>query len=63
MDTAIEASIHVHKKDGGIMTFKEFDNGLYFYDVADNNSCYSKNEINAYWFILSVESNKNKSRG
>jgi hypothetical protein len=41
------------------MIFKEFENGLYFYDAAENNSCYSKNEIKAYSFILSVESNKN----
>jgi hypothetical protein len=58
MDTAVEAAIHVHKKDGTIMSFKEFENGLYFYDVADCNENNYRNQVNSYSFILSVDSNK-----
>jgi hypothetical protein len=35
MDTSIEAAMHVHRKDGTIMTFREYQTGLYYYDVAD----------------------------
>jgi uncharacterized membrane protein len=61
MDTAIEPAIHVHKTDGTIMTFNEYENGLYFYDVAATQNSKTSNEVNAintYSFILSVENNK-----
>jgi hypothetical protein len=35
MDTSVEAAMHVHCKDGTIMTFREYQTGLYYYDVAD----------------------------
>ena len=40
MDTAKEADIDVHRLDGSIMKFKEFESGLYYFDmkVSDNNS-------------------------
>jgi hypothetical protein len=53
MDTAVEAAIHVYKKDGTIMSFKEYQNGLYIYDVPDPKS-FSKynNEVTAYSFYF-----------
>jgi hypothetical protein len=58
MDTAVEAAIHVYKKDGTIMSFKEYKNGLYFYDVTDPTSRNYSTEISAFTFIYSVETNK-----
>jgi hypothetical protein len=59
MDIAIEPAIHVHKTDGTTMTFNEYENGLYVYDVAATQNSKTSNEVNANSFILSVESNKN----
>jgi hypothetical protein len=51
MDTSVEATMNVHRKDGSIMQFKEYHSGLYYFDylflntVADNQSMYTRREI------------------
>ena len=62
MDTSVEASINVHRKNGTVMKFKEYDSGLYYYDagikaVVDNNNS-SNSKHNAYIFVNTVAGNK-----
>ena len=38
MDTSEEASISVHHQDGSIMKFIEYQSGLYYYDVEQEDS-------------------------
>jgi hypothetical protein len=35
MDTSVESAMHVHRADGTLMTFQEYNKlGLYFYDAV-----------------------------
>ena len=54
MDTSIEAAMHVHRKDGTVMTFKEYKSGLYYYNADPKKS----NTTNAYLFLNTVAGNK-----
>jgi hypothetical protein len=54
MDTFIEAAMHVHRKDGTVMTFKEYKSGLYYYNAYPKQS----NTTNAYLFLNTVACNK-----
>jgi hypothetical protein len=58
MDTDVEAAIHVYKQDGTVILFKEYENGLYFYDVEEALESKPKTDANAYSFILTVDANK-----
>ena len=57
MDTAIEPSIDVHKTDGSIMKFMEYTSGLYYYDVAQNDT---KTTVTDYSFVITVAGNKKR---
>ena len=59
MDTSIENAICVHRRDGSVMKFREYESGLYYFDMADSNSINSS--VTAYQpftFIQSVADNK-----
>ena len=56
MDTAQEAAIIVHRKNGSLMKFTEFKNRLYFYDVPNCNN--TKAHVSDYSFVTTVENNK-----
>jgi hypothetical protein len=58
MDTDVEAAIHVYKQDGTIISFNEYENGLYFHDVKETLKSKPKTDTNAYSFILTVDANK-----
>ena len=57
LDTAIEPSLHAHRKDGSIMKFTEHSTGLYVFDSADSSNTTSQN-VSAYTFISTVADNK-----
>jgi hypothetical protein len=50
MDTSVEAAMHVHRKDGTIMTFRDFQSGLYYYDAAEGSSNINSETDDAYTF-------------
>jgi hypothetical protein len=54
MDTSIEVAMHDHRKDGTVMTFKEYKSGLYYYNADPKQS----NTTNAYLFLNTVAGNK-----
>jgi hypothetical protein len=62
MDTSVEAAMHVHRKDGTIMTFKEYRSGLYYYDASTKNSGHNNNltstNVDAYLLLNTVAANK-----
>ena len=64
MDTNREAAILVHRKDGNIMKFIEYESSLYYYDADNNNSKNNKHSnamvTNAYLFLNTVKANKLK---
>jgi hypothetical protein len=59
MDTSVEASMDVHRRDGSIMKFREYKSGLYYYGTgqptAPNNHSSSPNN---YLFLNTVAENK-----
>lgn len=57
MDTSIAATMSVHCKDNSIMTFKEFDYGLYYFDANSSSSNMYSTLNNAYLFLNTVASN------
>jgi hypothetical protein len=57
MDTAVEPTIHVHRKDGSIMKFHEHSTGLYVFDSASSSNCTSES-VSAYTFVSTVAENK-----
>lgn len=65
MDTSVEASMNVHRKDGSIMKFTEYRNGLYKYDAAAKQPINTSNSTVAFYsspdfvFLDLVEENKN----
>jgi hypothetical protein len=60
MDTSVEAAMHVHRKDGTIMKFKEYQSGLYYYDTGNSNSNTINKSVDAYLFLNTVANNKAK---
>ena len=61
MDTAVEACMNVHRKDGSIMKFTEYRSGLYYYDVPKTNTNNNTNEnvdLYSYCFVETVDNNK-----
>jgi hypothetical protein len=58
MDTSVEAAMHVHRKEGSIMTFKEYKSGLYYYDTGNSDSNLNRTTEHAYLFLNTVASNK-----
>ena len=61
MDTAVEAAMIVHKRDGLTMKFKEFSSGLYYYDAAvGSNDNMVNPPVNGYSFVNTVASNKQR---
>jgi hypothetical protein len=58
MDTSVAAAMHVHRKDGTIMTFSEYESGLYYYDTcAHSTAANQSNPTNAYLFLNTVAGN------
>jgi hypothetical protein len=58
MDTSGEAAMHVHRKDGSTMTFREYQSGLYYYN-ASHHTTYPKTKDNSadYLFLTTVAGN------
>ena len=50
MDTDVEPAMCVHRKNGSLMKFVEYGNGLYFHDPSTAE--------NRYTFVTSVDTNK-----
>ena len=57
MDTQVEASINIHRKNGTKTKFKEYKNELYYYDVPVINDKLN-NEVTDYCFVTTVAKNK-----
>ena len=60
MDTSVDAAIHVHRRDGSIMTFTEYQSGLYYFDTGVGSTKSTKNNVDAYVFLTTVAGNKLK---
>jgi hypothetical protein len=58
MDTAVESAMHVHRADGTLMTFQEYELGLYFYNAAYSSPNASSKPKDAYLFLHTVAGNK-----
>jgi hypothetical protein len=61
MDTDIEAAFNVHKKDGTVIKFLEYKNGLYYHDTMKQNKGKQNPKIStdeSYLFVNTVEGNK-----
>jgi hypothetical protein len=54
MDTFVEAAMHIHRKDGTVMKFKEYKSGLYYYNAGPKHS----NTRDAYLFLNTLAENK-----
>jgi len=44
MDTSVEPAMHVHRKDGSIMSFHGYHSGLYYYDAGNSHSSNVSNQ-------------------
>ena len=60
MDTSVEAAMHVHRKDGSIMTFTEFQSGLYFFDTTATYTPNTYSQNSNYLFLSTVADNKSR---
>lgn len=60
METAIEAAMLVHKLDGSVMKFHEYQTGLYYHDVAVERKKVSNNDVIDYSFVNTVAGNKER---
>jgi hypothetical protein len=61
MDTSVEAAMNVHRQDGSIMKFREYQSGLYFYDSHAPSAAVntpSKSTATDYLFITTVAGQK-----
>jgi len=64
MDTSVEACMNVHRKDGSIMKFTEYRNGLYKFDVAARKPINTSNKAVTFYsspdfvFLETVEEHK-----
>ena len=62
MDTAEEAAMIVHRKDGTEMKFIEFKTGLYYYNrkkmPETSNNGNSKDTVSPYSFVQTIAKNK-----
>jgi hypothetical protein len=58
MDTSVKTAMHIHQRDGTVMTlFKEYKSGLYYYNAGPTHS----NTSDAYLFLNTVAENKGNS--
>ena len=55
LDTDLEPTMCVHRKDGSIMRFREHSTGLYVFDSADNHT---NEPVSAYTLVSTVANNK-----
>jgi hypothetical protein len=58
MDTSIEASMNMHRKDGTIMKFKEYQTGLYYFDTGKPRLSNVTSPGQDYLFLNTVAENK-----
>lgn len=58
MDTLLAAAIHVHRKNGTIMTFKEYRSGLYFSDAGSSSTKLNNKTKTTYMFLNTAAGNK-----
>ena len=61
MDTSVEASMNVHRRDGTIMKFREYRSGLYYFDAGASAPPAEPNDTSTtsdYLFLNTVENNK-----
>jgi hypothetical protein len=58
MDSSIENALHVHRKNGTIMTFKECKSGSCYYDAASKSNDHSSEQVEACFFLNAVAHNK-----
>ena len=65
MDNDFKVALCVHKKNGEIMKFIEYDIGLYSYDAKDHNflsNTHSSTDINDYIFLILFVVSKNNTQ-
>jgi hypothetical protein len=58
MDSDIEAAMLVHRKDGSIIKFVEFSNGLYYFDTKEEQQNKKNKVSDNYLFVNTVAANK-----
>jgi hypothetical protein len=58
MDSSVDNALHVHRKNGTIMTFREYKSGLYYYDAANKNNNHSSTQVEGYLFLNTVAQKK-----
>jgi hypothetical protein len=58
MDSSIENALHVHRKNGTIMTFKEHKSGSHCYDAASKSNDHGSKQVEACLFLNTVADNK-----
>jgi len=58
MDTAVEAALCVHRSDGSIMKFVEYDTGLYYHDASVAQPTNSSAAITDYSFVSTINENE-----
>jgi hypothetical protein len=62
MDTSVEASMDVHRRDGSIMKFREYQTGLYYYDTGQAEQSQQTTNVSSsnenYLFLNTVAENK-----
>ena len=57
MDTSLEPSIVVHRKDGTKMKFMKYKTGLYYYEALVRSGKINK-QLTDYCFVTTVSQNK-----
>ena len=57
MDTSVDSAIHVHRRDGTLMTFTEYKSGLYFFDTSTTNNV-PNTPVTDYLLLNTVSTNK-----
>ena len=62
MDTAVEATMTVHRKDGSLMHFREQESGLYAYDTSQKEerteAVRSNQNVADYTYVQTVANQK-----
>jgi hypothetical protein len=56
MDSDIEPALLVHRQDGSVMKFREYQTGLYYFDATITNDTYPT--VTDYSFVQTVKQNK-----
>ena len=57
LDTEVEPTMFVHRKDGSLMKFTEHSTGLYVFDTASPSN-YTSEPVSAYALVSTVADNK-----